>query len=770
MLTLFRKYQKIIFIFTTGVIIISFTFFGAMNSMGGAPEVKEEIVTKAVDGTSITSQKIERMVTFLSSSQMDLKDDQIGTVNLLNDGVLENSFLKVGLGKLLAEQVVTELEKDLDKSIEKASHFQGYRHSFASFITSESIWLQFAPESEKIAESLTRRASSLSSLKKFELLSQAYLQHQMVPSNFIRKVIAYQAQQMTQSEEDPALPYADVSLLGLHSAKDFLGENYIRAASQVVINGAAYARKRGYKVSSQEARESLVANAKQAAQMVSQDLSAETNFYQIFLSQARNLGMTEMECIDLWKDITLFKKIFQEATDAIVVNPENLPEPKEQALVEKYSLPSQLQFKDFNSFMKLQVYINAVSAKKRTKENLLLLPTEILSLEEIEKKSPDLVEKDYVLEYSEVDSKKIASKIGLKETWGWQTQDDGWRVLQNQFAKQINSSAKTKEERFAALEALPLKQRAEIDKFSREQILAKDHKRIQNDLELAEPEIKSIALSPSGFELPFKGITDMSSLVSLLENAPLKGEGSSASSSEEQLSFFTGDNQHYYKISVIERSSVKKVRTFAQAESSGALRRMLDKKLASAYLEVRKKDPLPYTKKEGGWKALAEVKEKVGFATYSPLLKEIVAKYKEVYNKEPSKEEIASSEFYARNWMLSYMQNSLAKVKEEGLRPLEDPLLDQWTLVQKKEALIKKEHQAIQNVLFEENTWSSLLSLSSGNLCFFKVLQKMDPAPFSDAELEKVTTPLKRESEKKLFESLFAEIKEKSLISFKALV
>ncbi len=113
MLTLFRKYQKVIFVFTTGVIIISFTFFGTMNSMGGSSDVKEETLVKAVDGSSISSQKVERMVTFLSSSQLDLKDDQATTVNLLNDGILENQFLKVGLGKLLAEKISTEIEQEL---------------------------------------------------------------------------------------------------------------------------------------------------------------------------------------------------------------------------------------------------------------------------------------------------------------------------------------------------------------------------------------------------------------------------------------------------------------------------------------------------------------------------------------------------------------------------------------------------------------------------------------------------------------------------------
>ena len=54
MLTFFRKHQKVIFIFTTAVIVVSFSFFGTMSSMGGVSEVKEDPFIKAIDGSSVS--------------------------------------------------------------------------------------------------------------------------------------------------------------------------------------------------------------------------------------------------------------------------------------------------------------------------------------------------------------------------------------------------------------------------------------------------------------------------------------------------------------------------------------------------------------------------------------------------------------------------------------------------------------------------------------------------------------------------------------------
>ena len=532
MLALFRKYQKIIFVFTTAVIILSFLFFGTMNSMGGAPEVKEETLMKAIDGSNVSVQKVDRMVQFLSSSQMNLKDDGAGSVNLLNAGALETLFLSTSLGAELAEKLKDQIEPERAKATYVASSFEGYKHASAQFLSSEMIWGQFLPESLQLVHTLTRQRTSLSTERKFQLLSRGYLMHQKLPSNFVRKVLAYQVQQMGNMEEDPALPYADMSLCGLHTAKDWLGETYIRAAAQFIINGGAYARKQGYKVSTQEARQTLVARAGQAVQLLSRESASEVDFYQVFLSQARKLGMSEKDCLDTWKEIALFEKLVFDVQNTVTIPEDKLPPPKEQALVEIYSLPDFLDFKDFTSLLKLQVYVEAVTGKKISGNAPFALPSQMLSLYELEKKAPDLVQRSYKLEYSEIDLKKLSAKVGLKQTWAWQTSDEGWSQLQKAFSYLGQKTAQDKESRFAALEALSAPQRVEVDSFSKESLLRQNPEGLKAELASVAPEVKTLTLSASGFELPFKGVSDLGALLSLIE------------AKDSSLAFYTGDGQH----------------------------------------------------------------------------------------------------------------------------------------------------------------------------------------------------------------------------------
>lgn len=149
MLTFFRKYQKIIFVFTTAVIIASFSFFGTMGSMGGAAPVEEKLLVKAIDGSSISLQKVDRMSLFLGTSLLDLKDDRISYVNVLNDGVLEKDFLETPLGSELAEKIFPEMKAEVEAILERAFAFRSYRHAFAPFISAESAFARFSPESTK---------------------------------------------------------------------------------------------------------------------------------------------------------------------------------------------------------------------------------------------------------------------------------------------------------------------------------------------------------------------------------------------------------------------------------------------------------------------------------------------------------------------------------------------------------------------------------------------------------------------------------------------
>jgi GcvH upstream region-like protein len=767
MLSFFRKYQRIIFIMTSSVVIASFVFFGTYSMTGNSSsDAQETVLTKTIDGSSVTKEKVERMVEFLSSSELDLKVAQNHSINLLNPGILEKDFLESSLGSLLAEKVFPFIEKDLKSSVERIIGFHPYRHPEAPFLSAESVWGQFAPETVQLSHQIAMQASSLSP-KTFDLLSKAYLSQQAVPSYFIRKILAYQESQLGEKSKDSSLPYADISLFGLQSAKAWFGKAYLKAAAEVILNGAALAKKKGYSCSTQELRGDLVRQVKQAIDKTGQKVDPSIDFYQVFLLQIRNLGMTEVQCLDLWKDITLFRKMLKESQESIVINPSDFPElqsiDQSQALVEKFSLPSDLEFKDFSSLMRFKVYLDAV-AKDRSKESAFALPKEFLSVQEVEKKTPELVQRSYVLEYCEVDLKKASSEIALKETWDWQVEDSGWNLLTKEYQTLFTKQVVGKSARFAILDALDSKTREEVDAFSRRQMLVTNPQRIRSLLDAAQKQTRSIAINLKGNDLPFKGLLEPNVFVSLLEKAPLKGEENIAPASsavQEKLNAYSDDGEHYYSVCVVSRAEEKKIQSWKEANGSGALRKILDKKLEQAYPEARKKDTMTYMQKDGSWKPLSEVRENVGLFAFSSSLKSIASDYAACYGKEPTSQELSSPEFYVKHWMLHSMKEWRVKAEEAGDLALGE---GQWIPVQSKETLQRKDSPVFSLVSLEEGAWSSVVFPSPGKACFFHVLQRLAPAAFTEAELEKVKVPLQKKALKEFACNLLEEMEKKRVL------
>jgi hypothetical protein len=428
---------------------------------------------------------------------------------------------------------------------------------------------------------------------------------------------------------------------------------------------------------------------------------------------------------------------------------------KDQIEVKKFSLPHHLGIRDLTSFWKLQVYIEAISSKKHRQEDPLFPPKEFLSLGEIENKAPDLVHRNYVVEYTEIDRKKAASQIGIKETWHWQLGEEGWNWLQKKYASLAKSSAVTKEDRFAVLETLDEKQRTEIDRASREEILLQNPAKIKELLGASEKKTVSIAVTKSGKDLPFTGLTNPASFASLLEEARI----------QEKIEMYTQDEQHYYSFCIVEKAPFRAVKTFSEANSSGVLRRMFDKKLEQAYPEIRRKDSLTYMKKDGSWKPLSEVSDKVAKAVFTPALKAIALQYKALHGNDPSKEEMESFSFYPEQWMALFLQNYRADSQLLLQKHTEDSLASQWDLVQEEEILERGKYGALAAIPFIEGSVSPVLSLASGKPCFFYIVKNLPPAEVTASEMEMLKAPLKKIEEKKLFDQLFAEIESKNALS-----
>ena len=102
MLEFFRKYQSIIYIFVTVVIVISFSFFGTYSTIVSNP-VRDQVVFTAIDGTAVKRSDLDEMVIFISTDSQDkLLFGGAWGPNFLNDGVIRKDVLTTGMGEVLA--------------------------------------------------------------------------------------------------------------------------------------------------------------------------------------------------------------------------------------------------------------------------------------------------------------------------------------------------------------------------------------------------------------------------------------------------------------------------------------------------------------------------------------------------------------------------------------------------------------------------------------------------------------------------------------------
>ncbi len=761
MLTFFRRYQKIFFLFTTIVIVSSFVFFGTFSTFDSGPKkAKEEALGKSIVGTGLTKQQVERMIRFLSSSQEDLKDDRVQAVNLLNDGVVEKDFLHTDLGPMLGEKYYPWMEKDVEAVVEKISSFLPYAHPTVDQMSTESVWSQFAQGGRSVLSEIKKHRGRTSA-ETFSVLTQAFIQQHALPPVFVKRVLYYQ-QGKGGETADPMFLQADFSLFGRHSLEDWFGKQYLSVVSQWILNVAAYAESQGYSVSDAEARQGLVQNLQRGIQMMSQDPSIQKiDLQQAFVHQLRRLGMEESECIQLWKQISLFRKLFHGVGQSVLLDPLLVEEyhqyAKQTAKIALYSMPRSLQMRDFSTCMQFQAYLEAVMEDPEVGLSQKYLP-----LSAVEAKYPELVQKEYEIEYQQIEKKQVASEIGLKETWDWQVQEENWTLLKKQFPVLAKQPAATSEERFAILESLPESRRLDVDRYARNAIVEKSPFRIQEALHRAAPTQKKIYLNGKSLSSPMEGIRDLSALMALLDLAQVGEEASEVGlKAQQKLSFYTGDGEHYYAIRVLQRGE-KRVLSWEEAKSQGALEKIVDKKLQDAYPEVRKKQSAQFAQKEGGWKPLSEVKEKVGMVVWGDLIRSIDAEYLAWTGKEPSERQKGSAEFYARHRFLRYARQALGQLQQTSQTESQSP----WAF--QKEVLSaargKKELFASDALFFmPDGQWSQVFMRPQG-FSFFQMLEKEAPQEISAQEVEMLKEPLRQEVQRHLMRDMLEQIELKQAI------
>lgn len=768
MLDFFRKYQRYFFIVIAVVIVISFSFFGTFQTLNQPGKIEDKVIGKTIDGAKLMKSDVDRMVRFIASDRSDITLAEKGVMpNFFNNGVIRHDLLGSGVGTLLVHAYFDELQGDLTEKMEHHKEFRPYVHPMAPFISVENLWSQVLPAQTSNLEKFLNTKEM--SPETFNLLVDLYLGETAFPSNILREYLMFQEKHYEWVQPDPGLPRANLNLFRCASIEDWFGPRFVELSAQFILNAAAYAKEKGYKVTYEEARVDLIKQGYETlqAQMrkteVSQDQVAE-----LWKQQQRALGVNEKEMVELWQTVLLFRRLFDDIGGAVFVDPHVYQTfygfASKAAEVELYHLPEFLELKDFSALMKLEFYLDQVTENGKRG---LALPQDFAKPTLVEKRCPDLVRQRFTVEVAEVALEEVALNVSLKEMWEWQLEKENYERLEKEFPKLALKNGEDAEGYYAALEGMDPELRRNIDKFSRAQIALAHPEWIDEALSQKHFVTKELKASKEGELSPY-GNHD---LYQLFLSAALKGQlevNPEALKARQSLERYSPDGKTYYRFHLLERDLEKKVLTYQEADQSGVLDRLLDDHLEKAYKEVRLKNPAVFKTEGNDWKPFDEVKNEIGRILYSDQLKAIEKEVAALGVSLPEGREQNLDGFYPKYRFYPYLAVAEKEIRKMGDQShfLKEGGL--WSLV-KEEKVVKnhEKHPWVSSEVFSmvEKSWSNVQESPNGRLSFFSLNEKSGPDGHFNAEMKQGQKILSREVEKLLMSDLLDLFKEKQVIT-----
>lgn len=780
MLEFFRRYQKYIFVVITFVIVISFSFFGTYGVVL-QNEAPDKTVFNAIDGTAIKQSELADMVVFIGTDSEDkLIHGGIWGPNFLNDGVISKDFLQTGLAEILVQPYSRYLSPDLQKKLEKEKNYTLYAHPEAKFINVTNAWDYFSPGIKTHYDALKQSTDSMDN-KAFHERVQLYLQEKQFPAPLLRYVLASQQRQFNWVQPDPNLDRIDFSLFGYHTASDWFGPRFIELISQFIINAAKIAEDRGYSVSKQEALADLMRNAELSYEANrNRENVGVTSVNEYFIEQLRRMRMDSNKAASIWQKVLLFRRLFHDLghsmfTDSQLFEKMNI-QAKEYVDIDLYQMPKEFHFSDYHSLQKFTLYLNAVAKNFALTD--LVLPKQFKTSEELAKSHPELVQKNYFVALSHVNSKLIATKIPLKQMWGWEYEENNWPKILKEFPELGLRNATSREERVSALENLDFSTRNRLDAYARQKIIEENPQLIGEALENTGKVDTYLEIRLRGKNPQIAGLDTeekIGQFIRLLDQALLEGDSLQA---KEKLGLYTIDKDNYYRIQLLDKTPRWEIISFAKASADGTLDTLLEKELEIYYSKEQQTNPKQYQNEEGAFKSFSEVQNKIAEMYFKKLLSSI----REAYAKETGlKPPPSNGNFEASIRFLTVLKDYQKKIQENPSiqssliqsEEQKNAFIDQWKLQRNEKRIFKSSANDLvkSEEAFSTEAWSKVLPGENGQSFFFYRKNKGREDEYKDVRdlTNSAYALLSVEVQQKLMSEVLERIQEKNAIRLAAI-
>ncbi|NGX28295.1 MAG: hypothetical protein K940chlam1_00470 [Candidatus Anoxychlamydiales bacterium] len=603
MLKFFRTYQKIFFGFIAFFIIVTFAFFGTQGVLGKVATEKDLCITKAIDGSKIMLSDVDNMTLFLATDSEDISIKESHLMpNLLNDGVLKNDFFKTGLATVFFEKYLDKLLPSFEKRFERVKRYTPFVHFYDQSISSKSIWQLYNPNIISLLSEL--KAKKEIDQNFFKLYVDLYKEQMRLHPEMLRKILMFKEKQ-NETQMDQRLYQDSLALFGYENALDWFGKDFLDAISEFIINTAALAKQKGYTVTINEALSDMQSNVKKAV-ATHQVKEPVSTYYKNALAYLR---LDEKSAATIWQKVLLFRRYFQDVSNNTLIdnlaNQEFNKFSNTKAKVKLYSLPNELKLSNFEDLMKFEMYLKATTKK----ENLLDVPSETISLAQIEKKYPDLIEKNYVLGVKSADLQKAALKVNLKDMFSWQLDDKSYNKLRANY--NFLSFANERSKKLEVLDNLENAQKAQVDAFSRSEMVKENPKLIDEALISGEEKKYDVNIARKNPSFPIM-IKDRARFMSLIDK-------------KDKIEKYTDDNENFYSIEVYKRGDENQLMSFEKAKSNRILDSLLNNYLKNEYLKIQENEEISYKyqDEEGSFLPFESVRLEIAQVVFKDVIEQL---------------------------------------------------------------------------------------------------------------------------------------------------
>lgn len=678
-----RRYQRAIFFIVTAIIILSFTFFGTYSAMVST-KGEDPFVFTTLSGRKIRRSESQAYLAFLSNGSTG---GSSSVHNFFNDGFLERDILSTCVGQAIMHQWKDRFAPYLGKKKIQESQFSLYHHPKAPFLGTEYVWTYFIPEL-KDRFIAYQKESSKESEEIFKKKAALFVLEKQFPGTFVKQLLLLQQQQAADwLEPDATIQERDFSLFGYTSASDWFGEEYMQKVVCTLLDGAEMAQKEGMSVSDEEVMNSLYRNVQSNVRHFS-DLQ-EKPFDEVVQLSLRSLGLDLTTVQKIWRDVLLFRQSFTSLPNHMAMSAFPFrTRYEENALyrkIEKYSLQPCLRVNSLEDMAELYVWQKACLMESNEKPFLGAYKP----AEEVMKAWPEFVEKRYTISYRMIGPEQWEPLLRLKDLWHWQGEEKNFLKLAEKFPRLLEERREDPESRIQAIEQLPSSMRAEVDIFSKKQLLLEHPDWIEAEMKAQEMKTKTLFMHPEGEAKEWIGITNMHALHDLLQQAPL-GDKS------EALSRYTQDGLHFYEMVVADRSSQWELAPLVQLREEGTLTRVLNKLLEAQYPALRKQNPRPFLDEKGEWKPFQEVRLALIEAYLDPLFQVFDAEKPALMKQYPDLCQWDNPQEVRFALFFEPLFRDNRKKMEEGVSVVSAPLLYEELLSESKESLEK-----VQRTVFD---------------------------------------------------------------------